>query len=64
MHSVLQEIYILVSKVKFSGEYVEKLPPAERKLQLLYYEQELAEAKKQQNKSSGISMSALGNDME
>lgn len=40
MHELLQEIYILVSHVGYSGEYIESLPPAERKLILFYYKEE------------------------
>lgn len=45
---MLQDIYILVSKLGFSGEYVERLSPMDRKMQLFYYEQELEEKKKKQ----------------
>jgi hypothetical protein len=65
LHNILQEIYILASKVKFSGEYIESLPPAERRLQLSYYEREIAEQNKQSKKSSSRSISMadlVGND--
>ena len=54
MHLVLQEIYLLVSKVGFSGEYVDHISPGERKMFILYYDKEQEEKRKAENPNSGI----------
>ncbi len=51
LHTILHEIFDLVSKLHFDANYVELLPPVERELYLMYAKEEKAEeAKRNQPK--------------
>jgi hypothetical protein len=60
LHEVLQDIYVLVNKAHFSAEYVEKLPPNERALQIFYYKKDLEEQVKARRKSTGHGGPTIG----
>jgi len=51
---------MLVNRVHFSGEYVESLPPAERKLQIFYYQEDEKEKAKAMKKRQGNSGPTIG----
>ena len=51
---------MLVSRVHFSGEYVESLPPAERKLQIFYYQEDEKEKAKAMKKRQDNSRPTIG----
>lgn len=46
LHKVLQEIYLLVTKAKYSAEYIENIAPSERDLIIFYYNKEQKEKEK------------------
>ena len=47
----------MVSLMKFSAEYVDRLSPADRKIYLFYYEKDLEEEQKRKNKANnGINL--------
>jgi len=55
LHGILQDIYLMVTKMYFSPEYVENLSPAERQMYIKYYLKELQEKAKKQ-KNTGVSL--------
>jgi len=54
LHQVYRETYNMVKKLRFTGEYVDKLSPVDRKLYIMYAEQdkEAKRARKQKPASN------------
>jgi hypothetical protein len=46
----------MVTQLKFSAEYVDKLSPVDRRLYIMYYQRDQEEERKKQKPTSGISM--------
>ena len=57
LHNILKDIYHIVTKLGYSAEYVEELPPAERELIINYYLEEQKEKRDRQNpQNNGMSI--------
>jgi len=48
LHGLYKDIYYMTRLIGFSAEYVEKMTPAERKLNWMYFEEEMKEKNKEQ----------------
>ncbi len=63
LHNVFKEIYHLVSKTGFDGGYIDKLPPAERTMYVIYYNEEKKQQEQPNNKPDGRNIGSSINTM-
>jgi hypothetical protein len=54
----------MTTKMGFSGEYIKTLSPSDRKMYILYYDEELAEIEKRKQKGSAGNAPSIGAPME